>query len=177
MSTKYLISLFILISLPFLAKSQKANHDHKKLNKDTVFMFAFTAVDDNGLRRKEPNAAPGGAMDMSRYFGTYVYETLRPCGNEIYTSVADWISEHQLPVVKDAASPVRIELSCWNIDQTGLFEFTYTVHEDGSHARVCLDYFTLSGERLPPENIPDLHETYKLGALYETLRTKMACSE
>lgn len=170
------ISISALI-LGFAESKGQSGNDLISLS-DSVNIFAMSWVtSEDSTNLSEPNGPKGGALDLQRYFGTYLHGDLHPCGDAISTTMENWITQYHLVLKKDHSTESYIKLTLWTMDRNGLFKFFYTVRENGTHARLWMDFYTLDGKKFAPEDHPEIYESFGISNLFVKLKGDIRCSE
>lgn len=176
MKSLILIVALCLICPTLFAQNKKASAKTRIPSETATVILGITGVNDIDSDSTEPQATEGGAMGMKRMFSTQLYPALKPCGIILYKVASLWIKENKLRTSNESLSDTEVLLESWGIDNDGLFELKYTCTEDGTYARVWLNYYTIKGEKIDPAAVLELYEKYNISDLWDKLQRGMGCS-
>ena len=138
-------------------------------------LIGITAVTDEESSVVEPEAAPGGALEMSRFFATHLVANLVKCGNSVESVFGDWLKTHGLIPLKKTTMPDRYFMRVWDHDKRGVFEGRYQINNKTQSIRVSLDFYDISGKKLVIQDVNKVLSTYKLADLWESLAEAIEC--
>lgn len=115
-----------------------------------------------------------GGFEARYHKGTYLLDSVSPCGSYIYKAVTQWAKKNNLRELKNNVAPDRTLIHLAVKEVTGFLELKYQLGSNQSEASVSLTFFDSAGGETHPELLPRF-DALQIDLLVPRLKEAIAC--